>query len=67
MQRTVREHLDNLELLVGRLNDELMQQEDMRLRNELEAKVRAAELALAHYRTALKLEQSMAIAGDAKS
>ena len=59
MQRSVKQHIENLELLMCRLNDELMQQQDVQVRNELEAKIRAAELALTHFRTALEVEQSL--------
>ena len=56
MQRTVKAHIEDLERILRQLNDELMQQEDLRMRNALEARVRAADQALEHYRTALALE-----------
>lgn len=59
MQRSVKQHIEDLELLMWRLNDELMEQQDVQVRNELEAKIRAAELALTHFRTALEVEQSL--------
>ena len=59
MERTLKRHIEDLERMLRQLNEELMHQEDVRLRNALEAKVRAAELALRHYRTALELEQSL--------
>ncbi len=57
MQRTVKAHIEELELLVHQLNEELMQQEDVRARNALEARVRAADQALQHFQAALALEQ----------
>ena len=57
MQRTVKAHIDDLERILRQLNDELMQEDDLRLRNALEAKVRAADQALEHFRTALVLEE----------
>ena len=59
MQRTVEAHIRDLEQIVHQLNDQLMHQADLRLRNELESRVRAAESALRLYRTALELEQSI--------
>jgi hypothetical protein len=60
MQRTVEAHIRDLQQIVHQLNDQLMHQADLRLRNELETRVRAAESALRHCRTALELEQSVA-------
>jgi hypothetical protein len=57
MQRTLKVHIEDLERIVRQLNDRLMQQEDLRARNALEARVRAAEQALQHYRTAFALEE----------
>lgn len=57
MERTVRTHIEALELILRQLNDELMEQDDLRLRNTLEARVRAANQALEHYRAALALEE----------
>ncbi len=59
MERTVGTHIRELERIVRQLNEELMQQKDVRMRNELEAKARAAETALSYYRNALVLEQSI--------
>ncbi len=66
MQRTLKEHIDSLEQFIRQCSDDLMQQEDVRLRNELETKIRAAETALAQYRAALKAEQSLVPCGSAK-
>ena len=57
MQRTVETHIRDLERIVHQLNDELMHQADLRLRNALEARVRAADEALTHFRAALVLEE----------
>jgi peptidoglycan hydrolase CwlO-like protein len=59
MQRTVKAHIEDLERILHQLNEELMEQEDLRLRNALEARVRAADEALKHYRAALALEQTV--------
>lgn len=59
MERSLRTHIAELQELMHTLNEELMHEEDLRRRNELETKVRAAEMALKHYRSALELEQSL--------
>lgn len=59
MQRTVSAHIAELERVVRQLTDELMHENDRRVRNELQAKIRAAEIALNHYQAALQLEQSL--------
>ncbi len=59
MQRTLRTHIEELGLLVHQLNEELMEQDDVDLRNTLEARIRAAEEALKHFHAALALEQSV--------
>ena len=53
MERTLRTHIEDLELILRQLNDEVMEQDDLRVRNALEARVRAANQALEHYRAAL--------------
>ena len=61
MQRTVQAHIEDLERTLRQLNDELMQQDDVRLRNALEARARAAEQALAHFRVAIELERRVRV------
>lgn len=60
MERTLRSHIEELNRIRQQLNEELMHENDLRLRNELETKARAAEMALRHYQTALELERSLA-------
>lgn len=57
MQRTVQAHIEELERALRQLNDELMQQDDVRLRNAIEARARAAEQALMYFRAAIELER----------
>ncbi len=59
MQRSVGEHIQELERVVRQLTAELMHESDLHARNELEGKIRAAEIALRHYHAALQVEQSL--------
>ncbi len=59
MQRSVRAHIEELEQVARQLNDALMHEDDLRTRNELQGKIRAAEMALNHYQSALQLEQNL--------
>lgn len=59
MDRTLREHIEGLEARIRRLVDRSMQSDDPKERNRLEAEIRAANLALAQYKAALTLEQSL--------
>ncbi len=43
MQRTLKEHLESLEQFIRQCSDELMQQDDVRLRNELETNIRGRD------------------------
>ena len=57
MDRTLRDHISHLELLIRGLRDELEQGHRMDAeRNCIQAEIRVAELALTRYRAALKLE-----------
>ena len=57
MDRTLRDHISHLELLIRGLRDELEQGHRMDAeRNCIQAEIRVAELALTRYRVALKLE-----------
>ncbi len=60
MEKSVSAHIAELERTLRQLNDELMHEDDLRVRNDLEGKVRAAEMALQHYQAALELEQNLA-------
>lgn len=57
MERTVRSHIAELERVLLQLNEELMQEDDVRVRNVLESRVRAAVQALQYFRGALEIEQ----------
>jgi hypothetical protein len=59
VERTVREHIEHLESLLKRLNDEAMRETDVLTRNVIEAEIRAANMALTHYRLALENEQKL--------
>ncbi len=59
MQRTVRAHVEDLEKILQQLNDELMSEADLLVRNQLEQRARAAEKALQHFRAALELERQV--------
>jgi hypothetical protein len=59
MDRTLREHISFLEQRIKRLSEEGMNSVDLEERNRIEAEIRAATLALSHYREALQLEKSL--------
>lgn len=62
MDRPVKNHISLLEERIQELNRALM--DDTRTlveRNRFESEIRAAELALTHYRAALELEKKLAI------
>ncbi len=57
MDRTVKAHIADLERMLLELNEEMMEQDDVHLRNALEARARAADRALEHLHAALQLEE----------
>jgi hypothetical protein len=59
MDRTVREHLDDLEQKLLALNDRMMDERDVDKRNELEAELRAVQSAVVLYRSALEVESRL--------
>ncbi len=60
MDRPLREHISFLERRIRELNSSLMEESrTLAERNGFEAEIRAAELALAHYRAALELEKKL--------
>lgn len=59
MDLTVRQHIGNLEERLRNLNLEFMDETDTTRRNLLESEIRAVELALSHFRTALELEKTL--------
>lgn len=60
MDVTVREHLRRLEQRLQFLSQEIMENHTRDDRNKLEAEIRAVNLAITHYRTALELEEGLA-------
>jgi len=58
MERTLREHIEDLEWKIQVLSVELMDDEPgkLRARDDLEAELRAVESALTLYRSALEIE-----------
>ena len=59
MDVTVREHLRKLEQRLQLLSQEIMENRTRDDRNKLEAEIRAVNLAITHYRTALELEEGL--------
>lgn len=60
VDKTLAAHLRILELRLELLNRQLMEKSETRkARNRVEPEIRAVTLALAHYRQAMKLEQSL--------
>jgi hypothetical protein len=59
MDRTVREHLDDLEQTLLALNDRMMDEGNLDKRNEFEAELRAVQSAVVLYRSALEVESRL--------
>lgn len=59
MEMTVRYHIENLEHRIQQLGTELMNAKDHARLNDLETEIRVANLALEHYREALRLESTL--------
>lgn len=59
MERTLAQHITGLQGVIEKLTSDLMQTEDPERRNRIEADIRAANLALTHYRAALDLESRL--------
>ena len=59
MELTVRQHIERLESRLNALNTEFMDEKNTDRRNQLESEIRAVELALSHFRTALDLDNSI--------
>ena len=58
MDVTVREHIVNLGARIKALANELMDEKNLSKRNMVESEIRAAEVALVHYRAAIDLEST---------
>jgi hypothetical protein len=61
MERTIREHIENLERRLNLLNTRIMEESDVGRRNHLESEMRAVEMALEHFRAALEIEKSIKV------
>ena len=59
MDTPLKDHIKYLERRLETLNEEIMGSRSQQDRNRIESEIRAASLALAHYRTAFELEQSL--------
>lgn len=59
MEMTVRLHIETLEHRIQQLGTELMNAKDHARLNDLETEIRVANLALEHYREALRLESTL--------
>lgn len=60
METTLKEHIHRLETRLNELSTQVMANRVTPAeRNKIEAEIRAANLAINHYRTALKLEKSV--------
>ena len=65
MEAPLKVHIRNLEQRLQTLTEQLMANRVSREeRNRLEAEIRAANLALSYYRTAIELERSVLKQGD---
>jgi len=56
MDRTVRQHINQLEQRLAILNSRIMEERDHAKRNDLQSELRAVESAITLYRSALEVE-----------
>ena len=59
MELSVRRHIETLERRIQELGTELMNSKNHAHVNDLETEIRLANLALQHYREALRLESTL--------
>ncbi len=59
MERTVKAHIAELERVLLQLNDELMQENDVCVRNALESRMRATDQVLQRFLNAIQVEQKV--------
>ena len=65
MNRTVGEHIRELEGRLKQLNEDVMEKElTLASRNEIEAEIRVTETVLSHYRSAINLGQQLSLARE---
>jgi hypothetical protein len=63
MDRPLKDHISRLEQTIQSLNRDIMEnRRTIAERNRIEAEIRAAEMALTHYRAAFELEKKLASA-----
>ena len=64
MNRTVGDHIRELEARVKQLHEDAMEEgRTLASRNEIESEIRVAEMALSHYRSAIKLGMQLSRVG----
>jgi len=61
VDRTLREHITNLEARIKLLSEQMMEAHEITARNRMEAEIRAANIALTHYKAALQVEESLGL------
>ncbi len=59
MERTVKAHIAELERVLLQLNDELMQENEVCVRNDLESRMRATDQVLQRFLNAIQVEQKV--------
>ena len=59
MDRTLAEHIRNLEQKLNSIGTQIMEENDPHKRNHLESELRAVESALTHYRSAYEIESRL--------
>jgi prefoldin subunit 5 len=60
VDRTLKDHLDWLQGKLESLNNQIMECENREKANHLQSEIRAVELAITHYQTALDIERRIA-------
>jgi len=61
VDRTLREHIASLEARIKLLSEQMMDVQDLTARNRMEAEIRAANIALTHYKAALQVEETLGL------
>ena len=64
MDRTIRQHVEELKQRLAILNSRIMEEQDVRKRNNLHSELRAVESVLALYKSALEVESRIGKVGD---
>ena len=60
MDRTLKDHLEWLQGKLETLNNQIMESASREQANHLQSEIRAIELAITHYQTALNIERRVA-------